>query len=76
MDVRAAGQHVSEERWLATLREIAARVLGPYSVDLVLFGSRARGTAREASDIHGRIPQHAATLDTWLSAMLRRTGRK
>jgi predicted nucleotidyltransferase len=40
-----------ERRWLEQVRDIATRVLAPYDVDLYLFGSRARGDARVASDI-------------------------
>lgn len=40
-----------ERRWLEQIRAIATRVLAPYDVDLFLFGSRARGEARAASDI-------------------------
>lgn len=41
----------TERRWLEQVRAIATRVLQPYDVDLYLFGSRARGDARVASDI-------------------------
>lgn len=41
----------AESRWFATIRELAARTLGPGAADLYLYGSRARGTARRASDI-------------------------
>jgi hypothetical protein len=53
----------AEARWLAQVRETATAVLAPYPVDLFLFGSRARGEARLASDIdlaldpHGELPQ-------------------
>lgn len=40
-----------ERRWLEQIRAIATRALAPYDVNLYLFGSRARGDAREASDI-------------------------
>lgn len=40
-----------ERRWLQQICGIATRVLAPYDVDLYLVGSRARGEAREASDI-------------------------
>ncbi len=40
-----------ETRWLAQVREIATRVLAGQRADLYLFGSRARGDARLASDI-------------------------
>ncbi len=41
----------TEKRWLEQVRAIATNVLAPYDVDLYLFGSRARGEAKEASDI-------------------------
>ncbi|NOT31015.1 MAG: nucleotidyltransferase domain-containing protein [Planctomycetes bacterium] len=41
----------TERRWLEQVRAIATEVLAPYDVDLYLFGSRARGEAKEASDI-------------------------
>ncbi len=41
----------TEARWLDQIRAIASRILAPYDVDLYLFGSRARGDARLASDI-------------------------
>jgi len=41
----------TERRWLAQIRAIATRILQPYDVELYLFGSRARGEARRASDI-------------------------
>lgn len=41
----------TERRWLEQVRAIATRILLPYDVDLYLFGSRARGDARVASDI-------------------------
>lgn len=41
----------TEKRWLDQVRTIATRALAPYPVDLYLFGSRARGDAKEASDI-------------------------
>ena len=40
-----------QSRWLGQIREIATQILAPYDVDLYLFGSRARGDARLASDI-------------------------
>ena len=40
-----------QSRWLEQIREIATQILAPYDVDLYLFGSRARGDARLASDI-------------------------
>lgn len=65
MDARAAEPaefEAAESRWFAAIRDIASRVLGPHPVDLYLFGSRALGTARPASDIdlavdpHGELP--------------------
>ncbi len=41
----------TEARGLAEVRRIATEVLAPFEVDLYLFGSRARGDARLASDI-------------------------
>lgn len=41
----------TEARWLTEVRRIATEVLAPLEVDLYLFGSRARGDARMASDI-------------------------
>ena len=41
----------TEARWLAQVREIATRALASHDADLYLFGSRARGDARLASDI-------------------------
>lgn len=40
-----------EARWLGQVREVVSRVLAPFSVDLYLIGSRARGDSRLASDI-------------------------
>ena len=54
-----------EARWLAQVRDISVRILAPYDVDLYLFGSRARGDARLASDIdlavdpRGELPRGA-----------------
>ena len=41
----------TEARWLGQVKAIASRVLADYDVDVYLFGSRARGSARLASDI-------------------------
>jgi hypothetical protein len=41
----------AEARWLGLARDIATRLLAPHDVEVYLFGSRARGDARLASDI-------------------------
>jgi predicted nucleotidyltransferase len=48
----------TEARWLAQAHDIATRVLAPHDVELYLFGSRARGDARLASDIDLAIEPH------------------
>jgi predicted nucleotidyltransferase len=54
-----------EERWLAEIRRIVAEQLAEYSVDVYLFGSRARGDHQVASDVdlaidpHGTLPPSA-----------------
>ena len=51
MKARATIDRDAEGQWFATIRDLATRTLGPGSVDLYLYGSRARGTARASSDI-------------------------
>lgn len=40
-----------EARWLGAVREIVLRELAGAPVQVYLFGSRARGTARRTSDV-------------------------
>ena len=51
MESRPTESRQAENRWYATIRDLASRTLGPGPVNVYLFGSRAVGTARPASDI-------------------------
>ena len=59
MDGRRSQTRTPEERWLSTIREIASRTFTDHEVDLYLFGSRARGASRTASDIDVAVDAHA-----------------
>jgi hypothetical protein len=48
----------AEARWLGLARNITTRLLAPHDVEVYLFGSRARGDARLASDIDLAIEPH------------------